>query len=567
MPPRTELQIVAWSWSPDSRVAEIRTPDLSAPSPATVEVVRNAFISGAEQMRRNLYRSAYSPVIYEAKDCSVGIFDAEGHLLGQAPGLPFFLGSLGGTLRAVIGIKGYEVFREGDVWIVNDSSIAGSHLNDVTVYAPIFVDGLLRGFSAAKAHWNDIGAKRAGYVGDSTDIFQEGLRIGPTCIFRDGWLDQQIVDLIALNSRFPTALVGDLMAEISACRTGVERFRSIVHRFGWEQVETSLRLVFDQAEVEDRASVSEIPDGVYVADGYLDNDGVTEDPVYVKVTVTVEDDNMTVDLSGSNRQCVGSINSGIVQTRSAIEQGFKFLVNPHAPVSGGNFRNLAVIAPRGTCFNPGETAPCLHYGPHLMLAIDLMIKALSAVIPERTAAGHVGDSWNVSIVGENEYGLFLSGESLTGGWGAYEGGDGESALTHSAAGEYRNQPIEALENRYPFLMRRHALRAGSGGDGKWRGGLGIIREYELLAPCTVNLWFERSKQPSWGLFGGGDGAPPEVWVHRPGQAPTRMLKANGLKVEAGTRLLVKTGGGGGWGDPADRTAADRERDRRLEMVI
>ena len=545
----------------------IGNPDPPAPSPATVEVVRNAFISGAEQMRRNLYRSAYSPVIYEAKDCSVGIFDAEGRLLGQAPGLPFFLGSLGGTLRAVIRIKGYEAFREGDVWIVNDSTIAGSHLNDVTVFAPFFVDGELRGFSAAKAHWNDIGAKRAGYVGDSVDIFQEGLRIGPTCIFRTGRLDQQIVDLIALNSRFPTALVGDLMAEISACRTGVERFRSIVRRFGWDRVKASLRAVFHQAEAEDRASVAEIPDGVYVADGYLDDDGVTSDPVYVKVTVTVEGDGMTVDLSGSNRQCVGSINSGLVQTRSAIEQGFKFLVNPHASVSGGNFRNLRVIAPEGTCFNPSETAPCLHYGPHLMLALDLMIKALSEVIPERTAAGHVGDSWNVSIVGENEFGLFLSGESLTGGWGAYEGGDGESALIHSAAGAYRNQPIESLENRYPFLMRRHALRDGSGGDGKWRGGLGIIREYELLAPCTVNLWFERSIQPSWGLFGGKDGAPPEVWVHRPGQRPTRMLKANGLRVEAGTRLLVKTGGGGGWGDPLERATADRDRDHRLELVI
>lgn len=548
-------------------MTEISAPDLSAPSPATIEVVRNAFISGAEQMRRNLYRSAYSPVIYEAKDCSVGIFDAEGRLLGQAPGLPFFLGSLGGTLREVIRIKGYEVFQEGDVWIVNDSSIAGSHLNDVTIFMPIFVDGSLRGFSAAKAHWNDVGAKRAGYVGDSTDIFQEGLRIGPTCIFRDGRLDRQIVDLIALNSRFPISLEGDLMAEISACRTGVERFRSIVRRFGWDQVETSVRLVFEQAEVEDRRSVAEIPDGVYAADGYLDDDGVTEDPVYVRVTVTVEGDSMTVDLSGSNRQCVGSINSGMVQTRSAIEQGFKFLVNPRAPVSGGNFRNLDVIAPRGTCFNPSETAPFLHYGPHLMLAIDLMIKALSPVIPERTAAGHVGDSWNVSIVGENQFGLFLSGESLTGGWGAYEGGDGESALIHSAAGEYRNQPIEALENRYPFIIRRHALRDGSGGDGKWRGGLGIIREYEILAPCAVNLWFERTKQPSWGLFGGEDGASPDVWVYRPGQAPTRILKANGLKVEAGTRLLVKTGGGGGWGNPAERSEAHRERDRRLEMVI
>ena len=538
------------------------------PSPATVEVVRNAFISGAEQMRRNLYRSAHSPVIYEMKDCSVGIYDAQGRLLGQAPGLPFFLGSLGGTLRAVIRIKGSEAFQEDDIWIVNDSTICGSHLNDVTVFAPVFVDGALRGFSAAKAHWRDIGAIRAGYVGDTVDIFQEGLRIGPTCIFRGGRLDQQIVDLIALNSRFPTALVGDLMAEISACRTGVERFRSIVHRFGWDQVETSIQLVFDQAEVEDRVSVEEIPDGTYVADGHLDNDGVTEEPVYVKVTITVEGGSMTVDLTGSNRHVCGQhqqwggprparLSSRVSSSSSTPERQYRVATSA----------TCGIIAPEGTCFNPEATAPCLHDGPHLMLALDLMIKALSEAIPERAAAGHVGDSWNVSIVGENELGLFLSGESLTGGWGAYQGGDGESALIHSAAGDFKNFPIETMEHRYPLTMHRHTLRDGSGGDGQWRGGLGIVREYELLAPCTVNLWFERSKQPSWGLFGGEDGAPPEVWVHRPGQPPTRMLKANGLKVEAGTRLLVKTGGGGGWGDPAERARRNRERDRRLEMVI
>lgn len=542
------------------------TAEPSAPTPATVEVVRHAFISGAEQMRRNLYRSAHSPVIYEMKDCSVGIYDAGGRLLGQAPGLPFFLGSLGGTLRAVIRIKGRRAFQEGDVWLVNDSTICGSHLNDVTVFAPIFVDGRLRGFSAAKAHWNDIGAKEAGYVGDTVDIFQEGLRIGPTCLIRGGRLDQQILDLIALNSRFPTALVGDLMAEISACRTGVERFRSIVERFGWEQVRSSIESVFEQAEAQDRRSVEEIPDGVYTAEGRLDNDGVTDDPVYVKVAVTVQGDEMKVDLTGSNAQCVGSTNSGVVQTRSAVEQGFKFLVNPHEPVSGGNFRNLEVIAPEGSCFNPAATAPCLHYGPHLMLALDLMIKALSRAVPDRAAAGHVGDSWNVIIVGENEFGLFLSGESLTGGWGAYEGGDGESALIHSAAGDFKNFPIETMEHRYPLIMHRHSLRDGSGGAGKWRGGLGIVREYEVLAPCTIQLWFERAVQPSWGLFGGEDGAPPEVWVSRPGRAPMHILKANNLKVEPGTRILVKTGGGGGWGDAAQRSAEDRTRDRRLELA-
>ena len=539
----------------------------TTPSPATVEVVRNAFISGAEQMRRNLYRSAHSPVIYEMKDCSVGIYDAGGQLLGQAPGLPFFLGSLGGTLRAVIELKGLEVFREDDIWLVNDSTICGSHLNDVTVFAPVFIHSRLYGFAAAKAHWNDIGAKEAGYVGDSVDIFQEGLRIGPTCLIRDGVLDRQILDLIALNSRFPTSLVGDLMAEISACRTGVERFQSIVERFGWDQVVASIESIFTQAEQLDLESVASIPDGTYAAEGQLDNDGVLLEPVFVRVSVTVTGDRMTVDLTGSNQQCTGSTNSGIVQTRSAIEQAFKFLVNPMAPVSGGNFRNLDLIAPRGSCFNPAETAPCLHYGPHLMLAMDLMVRALSQAVPERAAAGHVGDSWNITFVGEGPQGMYLSGESLTGGWGAYDEGDGESALIHSAAGDFKNFPIETMEHRYPLRLLRHGLRDGSGGDGRWRGGLGIVREYEVLSPCTMQLWFERSTEPSWGLFGGKAGAPPEVTVTLPGQPPELKLKANNLKVPAGTRILVKTGGGGGWGNPQERAPEARARDRELEHVI
>lgn len=518
-----------------------------SPSPGTVEVVRHAFISGAEQMRRNLYRSAFSPVIYEMKDCSVGIYNAEGALLGQAPGLPFFLGSLGGTIRAVIARKGIDVFEEGDIWIVNDSTICGSHLNDVTVFAPIFVEKDLRGFAGAKAHCNDVGAKDPGYVGDTIDIFQEGLRIGPTRIVRGGEIDQQIIDLIALNSRFPTAIVGDLMAEFTACRTGVTCFKSIVERFGWLQVSLSIDEIFRQAEELDRESVRAIPDGEYLAEGSLDNDGVTTDPIKVKVTVRIKNDEMEVDLSGSSPQCTGSVNSGIVQTRSAIEQAYKFLVNPSTTVSGGNFRNLRAIVPKGSCFNPAETAPCLHYGPHLMLAMDLIIRALSSVIPDRAAAGHVGDSWNVTLVGEDENGLFLSGESLVGGWGAYEGGNGESALIHSAAGDFKNFPVETMEQRYPLRILRYGLRDGSGGKGRWAGGMGIVREYEVLAPCRLQLWFERVGTPSWGLMGGEDGAPPDVSVIFPGKSPQKIYKVNAMPIPAGTRILVNTGGGGGWG--------------------
>jgi N-methylhydantoinase B len=538
----------------------------TSPSPATVEVVRHAFMSGAEQMRRNLYRSAYSPVIYEMKDCSVGIYDASGDLLGQAPGLPFFLGSLAGTIKAVLELKGADAFDEGDIWLVNDSAICGSHLNDVTVFSPIMIDGVLRGFSGAKAHWNDVGAKEAGYVSDSTDIFQEGLRIPPMRIVRGGAVDQQLLDMIALNSRFPGALVGDFWASVTACRTGAERYQAIVARYGWEQVDASIDRFFGQAAAADRASVEAIPDGTYHAEGFLDDDGINPEPVRVCVGVTVAGDQMIVDLEGSAAENEGSINSGLVQTRSAIQQAFKFVVNPSAPVNGGNFRNLEIRVPKGSCFDPSPTAACLHYGPHLMLAMDLFVRALAEAVPERTAAGHVGDSWNVTFVNERGNPVFMSGESLTGGWGAHPGGDGESALIHSAAGDFKNFPVEVMEQRYPLRLHRHGLREGSGGHGRHRGGLGIVRTYETLEASRLSLWFERTRTPSWGLAGGAAGLPPEVWVTVPGEEPRLVLKCNAVAIPRGTRIDVRTGGGGGWGAPSERPSDLSDQDLRLGLM-
>jgi N-methylhydantoinase B len=369
-----------------------------------------------------------------------------------------------------------------------------------------------------------------------------------------------------LTSRFPAALAGDLKAEITACRTGAERFRAIVRRYGWPTVEASIQHFFRQAEAEDRASVSEIPDGEYRAEAWLDGDGISDRPVKVAVTVRIAGDNMSVDLAGSNPECEGSINSGIVQTRSAIQQAFKFLVNPNSPVCGGNFRNLEILVPKGSCFDPSPTAACLHYGPHLMLAMDLIVRAVSEVAPDRTAAGHVGDSWNVSIVNERGKAPFVSGESLVGGWGAYPGGDGESALIHSAAGDFKNFPVETMEHRFPIRFERHSLREGSGGDGEWRGGLGIVRVYELLDDVLLSLWFERNKTPSWGIDGGQSGASPEVWVAVPGKVNERILKVNAMPVPAGTTIEVLTGGGGGWGNPTRRSDVARREDARLGLA-
>jgi N-methylhydantoinase B len=521
---------------------------MSKPSPATIDVVQYAFMSGAEQMRRNLYRSAHSPVIYEMKDCSVGIYDSNGDLLGQAPGLPFFLGSLGATIQKVIKDQGEKEFLEGEIWIVNDSAICGSHLNDVTVFMPIFSENRLLGFSGTKAHWNDVGAKDAGYVSDSTSIFQEGLRIPVMRIASKAGLDLQLSSLLSLNSRFPKALIGDLQAQIAACRTGHDRFLSIIDRYGVETVLECIEIFFAQSEVDDRKSVSLIPDGIYQASGHLDSNGLNEtEPVFVSVRVEVSGENMTVDLAGSSSESRGSINSGIVQTISAIQMAFKFIVNPELPATGGNFRNLNIKVPAGTCFDPSPEAACLHYGPHLMLAIDLIVKALSPAVPERTAAGHVGDSWNIIFVNDDHSPRYLSGESLVGGWGAWEGSHGESAVIHSAAGDFKNAPVETMEHRYPLMIERNALRVGSGGKGKWNGGDGIERFYITQQPCYLSLFFERTKLPSWGLFGGTSGKPPKVTVITPDGVSKDILIINALRVDAGTRVEVRTGGGGGWG--------------------
>jgi N-methylhydantoinase B len=284
------------------------------------------------------------------------------------------------------------------------------------------------------------------------------------------------------------------------------------------------------------------------------------------VTVTVAGEEMTVDLEGSSAELTGSINSGIVQTHSAIQQAFKFVVNPDAPVCGGNFRNLTIKVPKGSCFDPSPTAACLHYGPHLMLAMDLVVRALSDAIPGRTAAGHVGDSWNVTWVNERGRDEFMCGESIIGGWGAHPGGDGESALVHSAAGDFKNYPVEIIEQRYPLRLRSFSLRAGSGGDGAQRGGLGIVRVYETLEACRLSLWFERHDTPAWGLHGGADGAPPEIWVTPPNGERRMVLKCNALAVSAGTVVEVFSGGGGGWGAPSERPTGRRQDDARLGYV-
>lgn len=523
--------------------------------PITTEVIRNAYDAIADDMSTVLGRGAFSPIIYESHDYGVALFNERVETLGQAPGHPFFIGGLDSGAKAVVEKYGIENLGEGDVFTVNDSYITGGHLNDVDVISVLTYEGEITGFASVRAHWFDVGTADPGFPVDTTNIYQEGVRWGPTRIMAGGEWVQDVVDLLLINSRAPKTLMGDLNAQVAAARMGEARYRELIDRFGLDVIRASTQSIFDTTEAKYREFFEAIPDGVYEAEGWADDDFITKEPVLVKVAVTVAGDEMTIDTTGSSAQRLGNINCGFANTVSAARLAVAFLYpSPHPDVNHGSFIPLHVISEPGSVFAAEEPAACMHPHPG-MLMLDLVIKALAPVLPDNAAAGLPGDSWNVFIMGEDPEtkAFFCSGEALDGGWGASSSNDGESAVIHSAAGDFRNVPVETLESRYPVLITRIGLGPDSGGVGAHRGGLNVIKEYELLADSKLTLHFDRAHTPQWGLFGGGDGAKPKVTIMETGaDVPQELLKTEQLPLKRGSRIVAETGGGGGYGNPLER---------------
>ena len=531
--------------------------------PVTVEVIRNAFISIASQMNNNLARSAYTPIIYEMKDCSVGLFNEKAELLGQAPGLPIFLGSLEAAINVTTeAFGGPEIYRPGDVYAVNDSYLVGSHLNDVSVFSPIFHEGDLVGFGATKAHWMDIGAKDPSQTNDATSIYEEGYRLGPTHLYREGRPERGVPEFITRNSRLPRSIWGDLHAQIAACRTGERQLSELMDRFGRPTTEAAAGVVFAQCERLDREAVAAIADGVFRTEGMMDSWGPGGGPVYVRATVTVEGDEMILDLDGSSPQTPGCMNCGFAQTVAAARLAYKLLINPDVSVTAGTFRNLSLLAPEASIFDAREPAACQYYYPHLGLMIDLFISALAPSMPGKVVAAQAADPMNVLFVGTDPLTGedFVTGEATAVGWGAWAGGDGTNGMINYGGGDLKNIPVEVLESRYPIRVHRYGVWPDSGGRGRWHGGCGVEREYEVLADgVTLSTWFERTTTPAWGLFGGEAGKATEAVITIDGES-TSVMKVNRFSAPAGSRLRVATGGGGGYGDPAERSDEDLQRD-------
>ena len=536
--------------------------------PISTEIIRNAFISIAQDMNAVLIRSAYTPVIYEGKDCVVALLDEKGEVLGQSSGLPLFLGNLQVCVQETAKMYGWDYFKEGDIFFVNDSFFTGTHLNDITIFAPIFWNGKLAGFSASRAHWLDVGGKDPGGSMDSTNIYQEGFRWPVTRLYENNEPRKEIIEFLRINGRFGYSLIGDMNAQIAAGKTGEKRFQGILDRFGIDLVRSARDEIFRQSEELEREAVRKIKNGTYYADGFLDDDGLGSDPVKINMKVIVEDEKITIDLDGSANQTQGPVNCGFAQTISACRVAFKLLINPKRPVDGGTFKTLDVTAPKGSIFKAEEPAACQWYFSSLGLLIDAFVKALSTSTKELSAAAHYGDSMVIFIGGvdpRNNF-PFLSVEPTCGGWGGFEGSDGADALINNVNGGFKDLPIEVFESKYPVSIFNYGFRENSGGLGKFRGGLGLYREYTINTDGFVSLWFERSVTPAWGLFGGKDGLPPNVNIKIPNEEEKNLLKANGLQIKKGTVLTTYTGGGGGFEEPLERNPEDVLKDVKNRYV-
>ena len=531
---------------------------MAVADPVTTEIIRNAFVSIAKDMNATLIRSAFTPVIYEGKDCSVALIDPQGEVLGQSLGLPLFLGNLEICVKLIAERHGWDYFGEGDVFYMNDSYMTGTHLNDSTIIMPIFWRGRRIGFAASRAHWLDVGAKDPGTPVDSHEIYQEGMRWGPTRLYEGGRPREDVIDLLRRNSRFGEATVGDMNAQVAAGRTGEKRMQSLFDRFGEATIWAARDEIFRQTEIRERDAVRALPDGLYRAEGFLDNDGLGGGPLPVRLALTVSGDSMTVDLAGSAPQATGPVNCGITQTIAAARVAYKLLICSDVSPNGGSFRPLSVLAPDGTIFSAREPAACGWYFSSLGLLIDLVIKALAPIMPDRAAGAHYGDSMVVTIAGRDprrDGAFFLMVEPTTGGWGASQDRDGQSSLINNVNGSFKDIPVEVFEAKYPLRLLRYGILPDSGGVGARRGGNGTYREYLVESDAELFLWFERSVTTAWGLFGGGAGSKPVVIVERPGQERLELLKVNGVKVPKGTVIRTRTGGGGGYGEAVERDPA------------
>jgi N-methylhydantoinase B len=547
--------------------------------PIELEIFKNLYHSIAEEMGAALRRTAFSPNIKERRDYSCAVFEGAGEAIAMGDHMPVHLGSMPMSVRTAIETCEME---PGDVVMLNDPFRGGTHLPDITLVAPVYVEPHARlgrarisdgnsqrlrkagsrpdFYVASRAHHSDVGGAFPGSMGLCREIYQEGFRIPPVKIVRAGKMERDLLALLLNNVRTPEEREGDLGAQIAACHTGAERLREICARYGVERTQRKAGELMEYSEELMRAFLMQVPPGVYCAEDFLDNDGISDNPVKIAVKVTFAPGHasrgrgrprhmVTVDFTGSDPQVQGSVNAVEAITYSACFYVFRCLLAEDVPATSGLMRPAQVIAPAGTIVNarpPGAVA-----GGNVETSqriVDVLLRALAQAVPERIPAAASGTMNNLTIGGvDPRTGKpFAYYETIAGGMGARPNKDGVSGV-HTHMTNSWNTPAEALEYAYPLRVRRYSLRRGSGGKGKYKGGDGIIREIEVLTDCDVTLLSERRTLAPWGLNGGGEGAAGKTTVIRTNGSTDAMPGKFSTRLNTGDRICVESPGGGGWG--------------------
>ncbi|MCU0511359.1 MAG: hydantoinase B/oxoprolinase family protein [Anaerolineae bacterium] len=512
----------------------------------SLEVFKNLFIGVAETMGVTLQRASFSPNIRERLDFSCAVFDAAGRMVAQAAHIPVHLGSMPASVE--YALRSFERLNQGDVVVLNDPYRGGTHLPDITMVSPVIAGGEVVFYVATRAHHADVGGMSPGSLPLSTELYQEGLIIPPVLLRLSGWMNEGVLHLITANSRNPEERLGDLEAQLAAHRSGEERLLDMLARYGVPPTLAHAEALLAYALRMTEAVIADIPDGTYTCTDALEGDGQREMEIPIRVAVTVQGSRMHVDFAGSAPQVAGNVNAVLAIVRSAAWYCVRLLAAEDVPVNHGCFVPVTVEAPAGSVVNPYFPAAVAVGNTETgQRVVDVVLGALAQALPDKIPAASQGSMNNVTIGGQQRGRAYVYYETIGGGHGASPAGEGLSGR-HSHMTNTRNTPVEALEYTFPLRVWQYALRDGSGGEGRERGGDGIVREYEFLSKATLTLNTERRLRRPGGLHGGGPGQPGLNRLLRQGKEVLVGGKYT-TTMQPGERLVIKTPGGGGWGRP------------------
>ncbi len=541
--------------------------------PVTLEVIRHGIVSITDQIDANITRTAFSPYIYEYKDYAVGIVGAAGELIAQCTGgMPVFVGDPAGLAgRDGLASYGGERLHRGVVVVCNHAAVQGQHLNNTVMYTPIHVGETLIGFFAINVHWIDIGGSAIGSISyRATDIFMEGLQLRSIKLWSKGEKIEEVYRIIENNTRFPEELMGDIEAQLGGCMLGRDLVAALAEKYGVATFDRAVKTILDQSEDAARAHIRAVPDGTYEAEAFLDNDGVNDRRIPIKVRVSVPGEELTSDYSDMADQVPTGINSGAFGGgRTTARVAFKYLIAAGEPANEGTFRPLKVILPDGKLLSASPTAAMGLYSIPFPTVIDCIIKALEQALPARVTGAHFGTFSSVRFFGKrtDNGAPFNCNDSGHGGWGACATHDGAGPFRTMAHGDTRIIPMELQAAHYPYRIEQFCLREDSAGAGQFRGGMGFRKRYRILEPCSLWVNFDRIECPPWGVHGGKEAAPGKVTITKTGaNAPEILYKTEGYALAAGDEVLIETGGGGGYGPPGARALPLIERDLRRGYI-